>query len=471
MENLSFESIDIIDSLCSNIRVDLRGTEVVRILPRKNDTINEDWITDTARYAFDGLRNQRMGLPLFYQPITWSFRLSGWSYFYAALAHFYVKYLSIRPVMHYVDINIGSALDLFSSYIIFMFSKMIPSCIISLGHYSKQKCQMTTQSFVSNKFFDELENADYLVFNNISFSSKYPLIKTRLRRIMESEIESSSFGVSRDSIFNRISLLSYNHVLLFRGKLFSSYSLINKRCVVSCSPYNELLEISYINKHKLLGDTCIMHTRLKSNDLSSLHGSYLGEVYETYELAEIPATLFYGIDSAISLDLSKHDDDYFYIFQGTHKNINHLFNQFTQYNQRVWYLPTSSHFEEDMPYLNILGILQWTKKITDSFNFSQSNSSILTNVMISLYNAGIFDTIAISDIGTSLSRNFLDKIPSLLTSRCIEQSYSHIEHCGAGVNTCNHDNMSGPLFVQYSSVINQVKRAKERYFSQYNVFV
>ncbi|HRE60617.1 MAG TPA: NADH-quinone oxidoreductase subunit NuoG [Micropepsaceae bacterium] len=57
------ESIDVMDALGSNIRVDARGREVMRILPRVNDDVNEEWISDKTRFVWDGLRRQRLDRP------------------------------------------------------------------------------------------------------------------------------------------------------------------------------------------------------------------------------------------------------------------------------------------------------------------------------------------------------------------------------------------------------------------------
>ena len=51
------------DALGSAIRVDARGREVMRILPRVNDAINEEWISDKTRHVWDGLRTQRLDRP------------------------------------------------------------------------------------------------------------------------------------------------------------------------------------------------------------------------------------------------------------------------------------------------------------------------------------------------------------------------------------------------------------------------
>jgi NADH-quinone oxidoreductase subunit G len=57
------ESIDVLDALGSNIRVDTRGMTVMRVLPRLNEDINEEWISDKTRHAIDGLRYQRLDRP------------------------------------------------------------------------------------------------------------------------------------------------------------------------------------------------------------------------------------------------------------------------------------------------------------------------------------------------------------------------------------------------------------------------
>ena len=57
------ESIDVMDAIGSAIRVDTRGREVMRILPRVNDEVNEEWISDKTRHVVDGLRTQRLDQP------------------------------------------------------------------------------------------------------------------------------------------------------------------------------------------------------------------------------------------------------------------------------------------------------------------------------------------------------------------------------------------------------------------------
>jgi NADH-quinone oxidoreductase subunit G len=70
------ETIDVMDALGSNIRADAKGSEVMRILPRVNEGINEEWLSDVSRYAVDGLQARRLDQPYVREngklrPATW----------------------------------------------------------------------------------------------------------------------------------------------------------------------------------------------------------------------------------------------------------------------------------------------------------------------------------------------------------------------------------------------------------------
>ena len=69
-------SVDVMDAVGSNIQIDARGLEVIRVMPMENDDINEEWISDKTRFACDGLKNQRLDKPYIKKggklvPATW----------------------------------------------------------------------------------------------------------------------------------------------------------------------------------------------------------------------------------------------------------------------------------------------------------------------------------------------------------------------------------------------------------------
>src|SRR5690606_36855449 len=78
------ESIDVMDAAGSSIRVDTRGREVQRILPRTNEAVNEEWISDKTRFIWDGLRTQRLDRP--YVRVNGRLQPASWNEAFAAIA-------------------------------------------------------------------------------------------------------------------------------------------------------------------------------------------------------------------------------------------------------------------------------------------------------------------------------------------------------------------------------------------------
>jgi len=78
------ESIDVMDAVGSNIRIDARGPEVMRVLPRLNEDVNEEWISDKTRFAYDGLKRQRLDRP--YVRENGKLREATWDEAFAAVA-------------------------------------------------------------------------------------------------------------------------------------------------------------------------------------------------------------------------------------------------------------------------------------------------------------------------------------------------------------------------------------------------
>jgi len=78
------ESIDVMDALGSNIRIDTRGREVMRFLPRNHDGVNEEWLSDKSRFVWDGLRRQRLDRP--YVRVNGKLTPASWNDAFAAIA-------------------------------------------------------------------------------------------------------------------------------------------------------------------------------------------------------------------------------------------------------------------------------------------------------------------------------------------------------------------------------------------------
>ncbi|MDJ0929704.1 NADH-quinone oxidoreductase subunit NuoG [Breoghania sp.] len=78
------ESIDVMDAVGCSIRVDTRGREVMRILPRLNEVVSEEWISDKTRFIFDGLKTQRLDRP--YVKVDGKLKAADWNSAFDAVA-------------------------------------------------------------------------------------------------------------------------------------------------------------------------------------------------------------------------------------------------------------------------------------------------------------------------------------------------------------------------------------------------
>ncbi len=78
------DSIDVLDAIGANIRVDARGAEVLRILPRLNDDVNEEWLGDKSRFSVDGLKRRRLDRPWLRE--NGKLRAASWEEAFAAIA-------------------------------------------------------------------------------------------------------------------------------------------------------------------------------------------------------------------------------------------------------------------------------------------------------------------------------------------------------------------------------------------------
>jgi len=83
-ELVKTESVDVMDAVGSNIRIDTRGREVMRVLPRLNEDVNEEWISDKTRYIWDGLKTQRLDRP--YVRVGGKLKAASWPEAFAAIA-------------------------------------------------------------------------------------------------------------------------------------------------------------------------------------------------------------------------------------------------------------------------------------------------------------------------------------------------------------------------------------------------
>jgi NADH-quinone oxidoreductase subunit G len=186
------ESVDVMDAVGSAIRVDTRGREVMRILPRVNEDINEEWISDKTRFVWDGLRRQRLDRPYVrrdgkLQPATWPEA-------FAAIAD---RVRSTRPERMAALVG-----DLASTEAI----KALKDLMLSLGVANLDCRQDGTQigtgprqGYLFNTTISGIESADALLLVGTDPRWEAPLVNARIRKTwLRGGLKIARLGPARD---------------------------------------------------------------------------------------------------------------------------------------------------------------------------------------------------------------------------------------------------------------------------------
>ncbi len=170
------ESIDVMDALGSNIRVDARGNEVMRVLPRLHEDINEEWISDKTRFACDGLRRQRLDKPYLRNkdgklaPVTWGDA-------FAAIAE-KIKSAGAGKVAAIA----GDLCDVESMYALKQLMAAIGSPNLDCRQDGAALDPSVRGSYLFNSTIAGIEEADACLLIGTNPRSEAPLIAARLRK-------------------------------------------------------------------------------------------------------------------------------------------------------------------------------------------------------------------------------------------------------------------------------------------------
>ncbi len=169
------ESVDVMDAVGSNIRVDSRGNEVMRILPRLNEDINEEWISDKTRYACDGLRVQRLDRP--YIRKNGKLKESSWSDALEGVAN---KIKSVKGDK--IAAIAGDMADAESMYLLKKLLKDIGSDNIDCCQDGSRFDAENRVSYLFNSTIVGIENADALLIIGSNPRKEAAIVNARIRK-------------------------------------------------------------------------------------------------------------------------------------------------------------------------------------------------------------------------------------------------------------------------------------------------
>lgn len=168
------DSIDVLDAIGSNIIVSTRTNEVLRIMPRENDAINEEWLGDKSRFACDGLKRQRLVAPLLkvngeLKPVEWESALVAVS-------------RTLQKAGSKVAVVAGSLADVESLVSLKDLLKSLDSTLLGTEVKLPAQCAGQRSTYVLNTPIADIEDADEILLVGTNPRYEAPLLNTRIRK-------------------------------------------------------------------------------------------------------------------------------------------------------------------------------------------------------------------------------------------------------------------------------------------------
>ena len=185
-----------LDAVGSNIRVDCRGPEVMRILPRLNEEVNEEWISDKTRFAYDGLKVQRLDRPYIKKegkliPVDWN----------EALAFAAKKLKSTKS--NKIAAIAGDLADCESMLLLKEVMQKLGSGNIDCRQDGANLISSNRGSYVFNTTIQGIESADLCLLINTNPRIEAPIINARLRkRYLQGNFPIASIGPNVEYLYH-----------------------------------------------------------------------------------------------------------------------------------------------------------------------------------------------------------------------------------------------------------------------------
>ena len=190
------ETIDVMDALGSNIRVDTKGRQVMRILPRNHDGVNEEWLSDKSRYVWDGLKRQRLDKP--YIRENGRLRPAGWAEAFSLVAE------KIKGAKKLTGL-VGDLVPVEAAYAL--------KALVE-GQGGQVECRTdgarlpagNRSAYVGTAAIEDIDEAEYIMLIGTNPRVEAPVLNARLRKAWSRGANIGHIGPKAD--------LTYDHVYL-----------------------------------------------------------------------------------------------------------------------------------------------------------------------------------------------------------------------------------------------------------------
>jgi NADH-quinone oxidoreductase subunit G len=375
------ETIDVMDAVGSNIRMDSKGWEVKRVLPRINDEINEEWISDKTRYACDGLLNNRLDSPFI--RVNGKLEEASWK---EAIDYLKTK---IQNKNSFGGI-VGQTIDLETS---FAFKEIFKNVFKSEAVDFRQKDLFFDTSHEYNYLFnskiENVEDCDFILLVGANPRLEATIINSKIRKAVKKGCKVYSIGNPGE--------LHYKYKVLG-----DNISILNDLINGNISESNEINSskkpIIIVGESALKSDTAqdvlnlskkLLKKLNKLDGLNILHqsASNVGSLklgLQSEDLKKVYSSEVLYLLNADEVEIKKSDNQ-FIIYQGTHGGENSDIADVI--------LPSAAYSEKDGTYINLEGRSQRAFKASYPPGLAKEDWEIFDLVSLSFGNTNTFKSL------------------------------------------------------------------------------
>ncbi len=412
------ETIDIMDAVGSNIRMDSKGWEVKRVLPRVNEEINEEWISDKTRYACDGLLNNRIDTP--YIKVDGEYKEATW-----------------KDALSYIDKNlenkktfggvIGQLVDLETSY---AFKKLFKNVFNSqLVDFRQKDILFDTSNeinYLFNTKINQIDECDFILLIGTNPRLEATIVNYRIRKAIKSGCKVYSIG-NPGELNYKYKIIGDNLSIvddlindkITESKIFKDSK--NPAVIIGESVLNSQISKKLINSIKNL-----LKSKDKLNGLNILHqsASSVGSLFLGLQCENLND--LYNSDVLYLLNADeiafKKNKNQFVIYQGTHGGENSTLADVI--------LPGAAYSEKDGSFANLEGRVQKSFKASYPPGLAKEDWSIFLEIAkkrnISIgYNS--FEDLKKNMISEHNILGYFDHIPEIDYSKVNVEAYEKID--------------------------------------------
>ena len=379
----SFNTIDLNDIMHVNVRIDVRDTKILRVLPRLNSKLNENWISDVTRFSYDGFFLNRLTTPYI---LTNEKKIAVCSWLNVLFKFKQLQYSKINFIL-------GNFLDAETNAIVkFVCNKKGDFSVLNLNQ-KKVLNDFRFNFFFDYKIFNNLQKFNSVFLFNTNLRLENPLLNLRLKKLVDKNLIKifsfgSSFGynffsynqgnsskkflkfIEGKSILNNFFMKSNNNLFIFNWNFFDKIK--NNFNFLTFKDTHLFFLKNKINFCILSNDT----TSLLAYDFNLINSnnSFNDTSFKQVKETSIKQNLFY----LLNVDNFNFFFKNYPFFNKDHIVFQNMYNPSDLIRKKIHFFLPSAHFvEKNSTYVNFFGLIQKVKFIIFPFKNVRSDFKII----------------------------------------------------------------------------------------------